>query len=501
MKTHKWIPLALLLLPLAVGCVQIRQVMPAPSAPLVEVGITVEVAIAPSPTATKAAVTPTDTPVPQPTSTPIPTSVPPTPTPRPPTPTPRPPTPTPVPPTPTAPASITIVGTVMDVSLSARIITLAEPVEGFSIVALTEKCRLVSADGSEITLHEIRPGMTIQATGQPGESGALLASQVVVFGVEPEPTRIQFEPGATSAMVAGYVEERGVDRYVLRAFAGQTMEVIITSPNNDVLLTIVGADGVPLKRYVDGSAQWRGVLPSTQDYFIEAVSVGAATSYELTVWISPLGPSEPIRIQFAPGATSATLTGYLEEGEADRYVLRAQAGQTMEVTVTSPSSGVGLSIWGADGTPLKRYAVGTAQWRGVLPFTQDYFIEVMTFGGATAYELTVWISPLAASEPIRIQFAPGATSATVTGSLEPGGLDRYVLRAMRGQMMEVRVSPASAIAISVQGQDGSFWSVPPSEGTLRIEWLPATQDYTITLAAVPPTGTTLYTMEVRIPPP
>jgi len=284
------------------------------------------------------------------------------------------------------------VGTVKDVSLSAKVIMLTEPVEGFSVIALTEESRLVSVDGSEITLHEIHPGMTIQATGQPGQSGALLATLVIVFGAEP--TRIQFEPGTTSATVAGYVEERSVNRYVLRAFAGQTMEVIITSPNNDVLLTIVGADGIPLKRYVDGSAEWRGVLPSTQDYFIEAVSVGAATSYELTVWISPLGPSEPIRIQFAPGATSAT----------------------------------------------------------------------------------------------------------IEGTLEPGDLDRYVLRAMRGQMMEVRVSPASAVAISVQGQDGSLWSVPPSEGTLRIERLPATQDYTITLAAVPSTGTTFYTMEVRIPP-
>lgn len=500
MNRFKWTLLALLLLPLVAGCVQVRQVTPAPSAPPLVVGITVEATTTPSPTATNALATPTNTPIPQPTSTSTPTSVPPTATSEPPTSTPRLPTPMPVPPTSPVEPGITIVGTVMDVSLSARVIMLTEPVEGFGVVALTEESKLVSADGGEMALHEIRPGMRIQASGQPGESGALLANLVLVF--EAEPIRIQFEPGATSATVSGYIETHDVDRYVLRALAGQTMEVIITSPNNDVLLTIVGADGIPLKRYVDGTAQWRGELPSTQDYFIEAVSVGGATSYELSVWISALGPSEPIRIQFAPGTTSATMTGHLEQQyDADLYVLRALVGQTMEVTVTSPGNGVGLSIWGTDGTPLKRYAVGAAQWRGVLPSTQDYFIEAIALGGATSYEMTVWVSALGPSEPIRIQFAPGATSATVEGSLEPGGFDRYVLCAMRGQMMEVRVSPAPAVAISVQGQDGSFWSVPSSEGTLRIEQLPATQDYTITLAAVPPTGTTYYTMVVRIPPP
>jgi hypothetical protein len=82
--------------------------------------------------------------------------------------------------TPTSPETITITGTVRDVSLSARIITLAEPVEGFEVVALTEGSELVSASGGEATLQDIRPGMQIKASGQAGEGGALLAEQVLV---------------------------------------------------------------------------------------------------------------------------------------------------------------------------------------------------------------------------------------------------------------------------------------------------------------------------------
>ena len=84
---------------------------------------------------------------------------------------------------------VTITGAVMDASLSARIILLEEPVEGYSTIALTEESKLVSADGSEITLRDIQPGVAIQASGQPGESNALIASQVLVLDATPIQTK------------------------------------------------------------------------------------------------------------------------------------------------------------------------------------------------------------------------------------------------------------------------------------------------------------------------
>ena len=76
---------------------------------------------------------------------------------------------------------VTITGTVMDVSLSARVIMLAEPVEGFDVVALTEESELVFAGGGKATLRDIRPGMRIQASGQAGEGSTLLAKEVLIF--------------------------------------------------------------------------------------------------------------------------------------------------------------------------------------------------------------------------------------------------------------------------------------------------------------------------------
>jgi hypothetical protein len=78
-----------------------------------------------------------------------------------------------------AASGLTITGTVMDVALSARIITLEEPVDGFSTIALTGESVLLSVDGHEIELRDIQHGMTIKVFGQPGDSGALIASQVL----------------------------------------------------------------------------------------------------------------------------------------------------------------------------------------------------------------------------------------------------------------------------------------------------------------------------------
>jgi hypothetical protein len=83
---------------------------------------------------------------------------------------------------------LVITGTVMDVALSARIIRLQTPVDGFDVIALTEETELLSADGYAIMLRDIQHGGTIQAFGQPGESGTLIASQVVILGAAPTPS-------------------------------------------------------------------------------------------------------------------------------------------------------------------------------------------------------------------------------------------------------------------------------------------------------------------------
>ncbi|MGC9468748.1 MAG: hypothetical protein ACP5HS_09160 [Anaerolineae bacterium] len=76
--------------------------------------------------------------------------------------------------------SLSVAGTVEDASASARVITLVDAANGIRTIALTEECQLVSAEGATMTLNEVRPGMLVEASGQRGETGVLIASRVHV---------------------------------------------------------------------------------------------------------------------------------------------------------------------------------------------------------------------------------------------------------------------------------------------------------------------------------
>jgi len=307
--------------------------------------------------------------------------------------------------------------------------------------------------------------------------------------------RIQLAPGGTSASLSGYVRRDSSYRYVLRALGGQIMEVVITSPDGNVALGVWGVDGSVLKSSSDGRNDWRGTLPTTQDYVLEARAAGRETPFQLLVRF-PVEDTEPTRIQFAAGATSATQSGHVTAGDIDRYLFRALAGQNTEVLITSGSD-LSLELMGEDGILLLHHMEGSRQWTGQLPSTQDYIISVVSGASSTDYQLTLRIEPLEAT-PTRIQFQPGTTWATVGGDLPAGGSQTYILRALGGQTMDVSVlSPGNSVGLSVWGADGSYlkWhgdGMPTWHGQL-----PATQDYYLQVIT---SDASSYSLTVEIPP-
>ncbi|MCP4166889.1 MAG: DUF333 domain-containing protein [Chloroflexi bacterium] len=94
--------------------------------------------------------------------------------------------------------------------------------------------------------------------------------------------RIRFEPGATSAIELGSLAAGGIAHYMLGAIAEQTMSVAISSSQGNVILTISGTNGTVLISDHAGTTHWSGQLPVTQDYKIDAISVGdTAANYTL----------------------------------------------------------------------------------------------------------------------------------------------------------------------------------------------------------------------------
>ena len=100
------------------------------------------------------------------------------------------------------------------------------------------------------------------------------------------------------------------------------------------------------------------------------------------------------RIQFAPGGTSAVVSGELESGQTIYYVLRASATQTLNVKVTSPNADIYLGIFGEDRQELLERNLQDTLWSGTLPSAQDYYISLTAAGAKSTYSLTVDIPPL-----------------------------------------------------------------------------------------------------------
>jgi len=180
------------------------------------------------------------------------------------------------------------------------------------------------------------------------------------------------------------------------------MAVEVSSPNSDVLLSVVGGDGIPLKRYQNRPPSWTSQLPATQDYVLHAVSVGMATSYTLRVWIYPLSPQTGGRVEFEPGATSAIRCGALPEGRVKEYVLTAAAYQTIHIQTVGYSAPVSFTLHGPAGatwsgeSQASEVYMFTAQ--AVLPQDGDYMVTLFVppDAGATRYDVafTIDSSPL-----------------------------------------------------------------------------------------------------------
>ena len=93
------------------------------------------------------------------------------------------------------------------------------------------------------------------------------------------------------------------------------------------------------------------------------------------------------RIRFARGRTTAVLRGSVLGGNTNPYILRASAGQTMSVHLSS-RGGARFELYAYRGPTL---AESTTDWEGELPLSTDYLIVVTTANRRADYTLEVTI--------------------------------------------------------------------------------------------------------------
>lgn len=192
----------------------------------------------------------------------------------------------------------------------------------------------------------------------------------------------------------------------------------------------------------------------------------------LLLWGVLLAACRPV----AP-APDATATLIQPAGEATAAV---------ELTLSSPTTAATAEVV-ATATAA---ATATRQPTQVPPATATVAATATRPAGDTV--------PLPVSgTPLRIQFPPGATSDTVSGTLAAGQKQGYLFRAAAGQLATVRLSSAgdrASFVVTGVG-DGLFHKAPNDPARTWTAELPLTQDYLLVIAA---TADTSYTLELTV---
>jgi hypothetical protein len=105
-----------------------------------------------------------------------------------------------------------------------------------------------------------------------------------------------------------------------------------------------------------------------------------------------------------------------------------------------------------------------------------------------------------APTPRRVSFATGQINTSVQGALPKNGMDKWVLRIMGGQTLNVNLIPTNGKAkFSIVGADGYPLITDHADAMQWNNSVPATQDYTITVMAFEDTAPS-YSLQITVPP-
>jgi hypothetical protein len=204
--------------------------------------------------------------------------------------------------------------------------------------------------------------------------------------------RVRFSPGTTSGIRDDKLTAGATRSYVLNAQGGQIMLAHAISwpvaeaehpPPEPVVRVFVAATGLELPSPRAEPGVWSARLPLTGDYVVR-VTAEAPTAYTLAVQI-------PKRVETSPTEPTAVFTGTAPSRAPVDFLVRVDAGRTLEVTLGGAPT-VGLHIYGLnDGVQLARLSDRQRLYAGRVETTQDYVVSMVPGVERAAYDLRVTV--------------------------------------------------------------------------------------------------------------
>ena len=234
----------------------------------------------------------------------------------------------------------------------------------------------------------VRGGGT--APGQPsppaGPARPVATTPIDTVGLR----RVRFAHGTTSGILDDSLAAGATRAYVVGARQGQVMLAHAIAwpvaerlhpPPEPVVRVFAAATGRELPSPRAEPEVWSARLPEDGDYVVR-VTAGAQTTYTLAVQI-------PRQVQVSAEQPTAIFTGSAPSRAPIDYLIRADAGRTLEVVLGGAPT-VGLHVYGLDdGTQLARLADRQRLYAGRVATTQDYVVSVVPGAERAAYDLRI----------------------------------------------------------------------------------------------------------------
>jgi hypothetical protein len=186
------------------------------------------------------------------------------------------------------------------------------------------------------------------------------------------------------------------------------------------------------------------------------------------------------RLFLNQGATMGTYTAEIGKTAPNNYLLIANQGQPLFIALTSDFGDVTMAITNTvNGQPILPASGKRDNWKGVLPDSGDYLVQI--FGSGRKENFT-----LQYNFPAR-PYIPAGDRAVLNGTASEFPVS-YVVTLVKGQRLDVYLeSPNSAVYVTIVGFDDGRYLVHPDERANSFkDRVSVAQDYIINVV---PRGT------------
>jgi hypothetical protein len=223
-------------------------------------------------------------------------------------------------------------------------------------------------------------GLTLSCTGTPG---TVYNPPPPVNNGSSSGGSIYFAPNTTAAVMNGTISPGQVFAFTVQASKNQALTFKVEATNKDVTLMVLDPSGGqvfdPAKLY----ANWQMTVHQTGLYTVKVVGGAYTEAYTLTV--------KRANMVVIPSDThTITVYGTNHGGYIQSYSVFLSQGDTLRVSLDVPSTKAYLDVYGIITGSVLSYSSHLSSWKGTMPATQEYVIEVIPTGGYLAsYGLTI----------------------------------------------------------------------------------------------------------------